>query len=145
MALKDQFKTDANAARDGVWFEYTANSDGTIPAFKLARASKHNKKYITAMRKFSDKYQTDEGLPDFSSLDENEADKMLLDVFADTIILDWRNIQPNDDGVVLEFNRANVVALLGDEDWLDLYKDLEAKAKRAGNFRQKSLEAQAKN
>jgi hypothetical protein len=145
MALKDQFKVDIAAAEGGVWFEYVANSDGTVPAFKLARTSKQNKKYIAAMRKFSENFADDSGVADFTRASEAELDKWMLDIFADTVILDWRNFQPEDDGVAVPFSKDAVRQILGSAEWVDLYNDLTGKAKRVASFNQKKLEAQAKN
>ncbi len=145
MSLKDKYKTDGAFVRDGVWFDLDVNTDGTVPGFKLAFAGKQNNKYMLAMRKWSAKFEDDAGVPDFSSLGEKEADELLLNVFADTILLDWRNFQPEDDGVLADFTRENVISIFGNEDWTALYNLLNTKAKRVANFRQKSLEAQAKN
>jgi hypothetical protein len=145
MSLRDKFKTDNDAAREGVWFEFPANSDGTVPAIKLARMSRHNKRYTLAMRRMSSKYETESGVADFSSLSEDQAEALLLDVFIDTVLIDWRNIQPEDDGEVLAYSKEAAKQLLGDPSWLDLYTDLNEKARRAASFRGKQLEAQAKN
>lgn len=147
MSLKTKFKTDSNAARDGVWFDFSAhpNADGTIPGFRLARSSKHNKKYIAAVRKHTEKYQTEEGVVSLEDITEEQSDRMLLEVFIDTILLEWRNFQPDDDGKDLPFSRDNAMFIFASDDWADLYADLTDKAKKAANFRQKSLEAQAKN
>lgn len=145
MSLKDKYKTDANAASEGVWVDFVANSDGTIPGFKLARMSKHNKKYTAAARKFTERYTGEDGLVDFDSLPEEVAEKALLEVFITTVLLDWRNIQPDDNGVSLPFSVDAARELLGSEDWRDLYDDLNAKARKASIFRQKSMDASAKN
>lgn len=145
MSLKDKFKTDGTAARDGVWFDYVANSDGSVPGFKLARMSKQNKKYAAAMRKVSMRYEDDNGVADFTALNEGEAEAMLLDVFLDTVLLDWRNFQPDDNGVTMAFDRGNAKAILGSDEWSDLLDDLNSKARKAASFRQKALTVQAKN
>lgn len=145
MSLKDKYKTDADAVREGVWFDFEPNSDGTTPGFKLAYAGKQNKKYTAAMRKWTAKFEDENGVPDFSTLQEEEADRFVLEVFADTILLEWRNFQPEDDGNALVFTRENVMAIFGSEDWAAFYAVLNAKAKKVANFRQRSLEAQAKN
>lgn len=145
MSLKNKFKTDAAAAVEGVWFEYSPNADGTIPAFKLARVGKQNKKYVLLMRAIGEKYAGANGLADFSSLSYEASEQVALELFIDSILVDWRNIQPEDDGKALAFTRENAMALLGSPDWADLYADLEEKAGRAASFREKVLQAQAKN
>lgn len=145
MSLKSQFKTDTTAARDGVWINYSPNSDGTVPGFRLARMSKQNKRYTAKMRDATKAHEGDDGLVNFDNIPEAEAEALLLDVFVDTVLLEWRNVQPEDDGVVLEYSKENATKLLGSDDWADLYGDLSTKARKAATFRQKALEAQAKN
>lgn len=145
MSLKDKYKTDGDAVREGVWFDFDTNSDGTVPGFKLAFAGKQNKKYTAAMRKWTAKYEDDNGIPDFSTLQEADADKFILEVFADTVLIDWRNFQPEDDGVNVPYSRDAVVKIFGSDDWAAFYAILNAKAKKVANFRQKALVAQAKN
>jgi len=147
MSLKTKFKTDADAARDGVWVEYTSlpNADGSVPAFKLARMGKQNRKYTLAIRDVAKNYQDENGRPDLSTADEAKAEAALLDVFVTTVLLDWRNFQPNDDGVALAFSQEAAREIFGSESWVDLYGDLTTKADRAANFRQQILVAQAKN
>ena len=100
---------------------------------------------MTAMRKWTAKFEDETGIPDFSSLQEAEADLFLLEVFAETVLLEWRNFQPEDDGVNMESTRENIMAIFGSEDWSALYTLLNQKAKKVANFRQRSLQAQAKN
>lgn len=145
MSLKNKFKTDSAAVAEGVWVEFEANEDGTIPGFKLGFASKQNKEYTKAMRKLSANYTDEMGVVSFDSLPEEQAEKLVLEVFADTILKDWRNIQPEDNGVELPFTRENAIALLGSPDWQALYDVLTAKSKKITNFQQRSLVAQAKN
>lgn len=145
MTLKSKFKTDVVAARDGVWFDYPMNSDGTTPRFKLARASKHNKKYVTAIRKVANALNMADGTVDLHSVDDTAAEKLLLDVFVDTVLLGWENFQPEDDGVVLPYSRDNALSVFGSDEWIDLFDDLDAKSKKATGYQTKVLEAAAKN
>lgn len=145
MALKDRYKTESDCVRDGVWFDFEQNTDGTTPRFKLAFAGKQNKKYAAAMRKWTSKFEDENGVPDFRALQEDQADKFILDVFADTILIDWENFQPEDDGDNIEFSRDNIIEIFGSDDWAAFYAVLNNKAKAVSNFGQRSLEAQAKN
>lgn len=105
MSLRDKYKTDSDAVRAGVWFEFDANPDGTVPAFKLAFIGKSNKRYTAAVRKWTSRFEDENGVPDFANLAEEEADQALLAIFADTVLLDWRNFQPEEDGINLEYSR----------------------------------------
>lgn len=147
MSLKNKFKTNSAAAGSGVWviFENAKNADGTVPAFKLARMSKQNKGYMTAMRRITEKYKTASGEFDASRISDEEGEKILLEVFVDNVLLSWRHVQPEDDGKSLEFTKENALKLLADPDWLDLVTELRAIAENAHNFKQAAIEADVKN
>lgn len=132
MSMKDKFKTDAQLANDGVWVTYEKNSDGTIPAIKLARASKQNKKFQQAARKLQE--ATGEA-----------ADEEYITLFADCVVLDWRNMQPEDDGVVLPYSKEAAAKLLCDPNWSDLFDDIVDKSHSTAAFREATLAGQAKN
>lgn len=144
MSLKQKFKTSSDAARDGVWVDYTAhkNADGSVPGFKLARMSRQNKKYQLALRAV---LESQGGDVETSINDEDALEKALFRAFIDTILLDWRNFQPEDDGVAVPYTKAQAEAIFSNSDWIDLFGDLTDKAARNAAFREKALEAQAKN
>lgn len=147
MSLKSKFKTDINAANAGVWIDYpdAPNADGTIPGFKLARTSRHNKKYTKALRNVGKQYAGPDGRADFSKADEEAVERTLNEVFFNTVLLDWRNFQPQDDGKNAPFTPELARSVLGDEAWADLLADLQEKAADAARFREQQLEAEAKN
>lgn len=142
MSLKTLFKTDPKIANEGVWVEYPANSDGSIPAFLLSRMSKVNKRYTKELRKATTPVQREIEL---GTLDEDRSERIMLDVFCRTIILDCRNLQPEDDGKVLAYTADAISKLLSDPEWSDLYADLQDKANKAALFRISSREGQLKN
>lgn len=144
MSLKSSFKTNAAAANEGVWVDFTShpNKDGTIPGFLLARVSKQNKRYQAAIREVTrDTGLTVEGLPDVSGI----PDGALAEVFANTVVLDWRNFQPEDDGFALPYTKDAAVQIFTDPNWADLYDHLVSKAQAAATFREKATDAAAKN
>lgn len=135
MSLRDKFKSDPALSRDGVWFYYPElpNKDGTIPGVKLARISGANPRYMKLIRDIAE--ANDGKVPDGKD-DE---------IFVDGVLLDWANIQPDDDGVQLIYTRENALKLFTDQAWLDLRDDWRAKAINIANFRQKQLEGTAGN
>lgn len=147
MSLKQKFKTDTDAANDGVWFDYDGqpNDDKTVPGFKLARKSGQNKSYAKAMREFTKEHTTEDGITDFNDLSEAEAEAVELDVFVNALLIEWRNFQPDDDGKALPFSQENAKKIFGDLDWSDLYKDLARKCGLASAYKAKQLKAEAKN
>lgn len=145
MSLKNKYKSDSSLAREGVWIDLVPNSDGTVPGFKLARVSKQNKRYGQVLSKYSEQYAQEDGSLNAQDIGNENAEKMLLDTFLEAVLLDWRNFQPEDDGVALPYSIEAARAILGDEDWYDLYAELNTQAHKVANFRQKAQEAQAKN
>lgn len=143
----NKFKADSVAARDGVWKEYSANSDGTVPAIKIARNSRHNVRYTKAMRELVTMPDGTIDASVFTGMNDEETTKAEIDLYCETIITDWRNIQPNDGGVEDEipFSIDNAKALLKDPDWLDLFDDIRAFAAEVSHYRAKELEESAKN
>jgi hypothetical protein len=148
MSLKHKFKIDAIAANEGVWVEFSdcPNKDGSIPSFLLARASKQNTRYQLELHKVNKQIGVDRrGMLDMASITEDKAEAMELDMFLGTILLNWSNFQPEDDGVELDFSRENARMIFSSRDWLDLYDELNLKALTAATFRDKQVEAEAKN
>lgn len=135
MSIK-QFKQDGAKANDGVWFDYPANADGTIPRVRLAREGRSNKRWLAVFREVTKDLDTDNlsGEQDFT---------VGVEVFSKAVALGWENIQPNDDGVVLDDTVEARIKLLGDPDWTDFYTDLKDKANARDNF--KAKEKAAKN
>lgn len=141
MGLKD-YKINPETAEAGLWVGFSANADKSIPAFKLARTSKANKKYHAALAKaqkdFRRQIQTD-------TLSESQSAEIMLEVFCNTVVLDWRHIQPEDDGKEIPFNKENVKALLSAPEWEVLYGELVTEAAKIGNIRDEQVKSDAKN
>ncbi len=143
--LKGQFKTNAKLAADGKWFEYpaAANSDKTIPAFKLASArSRVNKAFALASKEVAVPYVKDGKIIEGAIEELNAA---VAEAFARHVIRDWRNFQPNDDGVNEPFSVEKAVEILTDPEWTELYDDLYARAENADNFRDEQVAKTVKN
>lgn len=147
MSIASKFKTDPKAVTDGAWVEFEPNSDGSIPAVKLTRQSTQNKKYMKAMRKVAERFTDHSGKIDFDSTEElsEASNAAFLDILINVSVVDWKNIQPCDDGVELEYTPANAGTLLRDPAWTDFAAELRAKATDIAAFRAKVLEAHTKN
>lgn len=141
MSIKS-LKINPDVAQEGLWVGFPDNADKTIPAVKLARMSKANKRYWAAMSDAQKKYrrqlQTETLTPDQDAA-------ISLEVFCNTIVLDWRHIQPEDDGVDIPFNKENVKALLENPEWEVFYSMLVEEAGKIGNVRDQQIETEAKN
>ncbi len=141
MGIKD-FKINPEVAQSGLWVAFSANADGTIPAVLLARTSKANKPYWAAMAAAQKKYrrqiQTDTLTP------EQDAEIALV-VFCEKAVLNWRHIQPEDDGVELKFSSEAAKELLGAPEWEVFYNQLTEEAAKIGNIREDQIKVETKN
>ena len=138
-SLFKAFKTNQEAEIEGVWIEYGPNDDGTIPAFKLARISRNNKKYTKMLEKETRPHRR---AIELNTMSDEQAEAITTRVFVRSVLLDWRNVQ-NAEGNTIAFTEQNAVALFNELP--DLYDDLNAKARNASLFRDEALEAEAGN
>lgn len=139
MSIYNQFATDKEKETEGVVVPYSANEDGSVPSFKIARMGKSNKKYTKAMERATRPYRRQVEL---GALSEEVSEKILLGVFVDTILLGWENVLDR-DGNKIPYNRDNAMKVM--TDLPDLYADLQAQASSAAQFREEQREAEAKN
>lgn len=139
MSLYNQFETNKDAEVEGVWVEYGANEDGSIPKFKISRMSKANKKYTKALERATRPHRRSIEL---ETMNNDLAERLLMEVFIDTVLLEWQNIKQR-DGVELDLTKKNAMKLF--EDLPELYDDLQEKAKKASLFRDETLEEEAGN
>jgi hypothetical protein len=147
MSLRKTFKTDKNAEQEGVWIEVAVNDHNNKPIrIKISRMSSTNKRYTKELNKVTKPHQS--AIAN-DALDNDLARKMLQEVFADTVLLDWENLPKseltgNDEDVEeLEFNRENAIALF--TEMPDLYDDWESRAQKSAAFREAEREIAAKN
>lgn len=139
MSLYSQFATNKEAEVDGVWVEYGANEDGTIPAFKISRMSKANKKYTKALEKATRPHRR---AIELETMNNDLAERLFMEVFVDTVLLEWKNIR-NRDGEEVTLSKDSAMKLFGELP--ELYDDLQEKAKKASLFREETLEEEAGN
>ena len=139
MSLFKQFGTNKEAEQAGIWIEYGPNDDGTIPAFKIARAGKSNKKWLKTVERLTKPHRR---AMELGTIAPELAEKIMREVFVDSVLTDWRNILDK-DGNPLQFNAQNALALF--ESLPELYDDLNEKAGKAASFREEEVEAEAKN
>lgn len=139
MSLFKQFETNKEAEQEGTWIEYGPNENGTVPAFKISRAGKSNKKWVKAVEKGMRPHRR---AAELGTLDNSTAEKVLREVFVESVLVDWRNVQDK-DGNELKLTKENAISLLAALP--ELYDDLNDKAGKAATFREEALENEAKN
>jgi hypothetical protein len=125
MSLYKQFRTDPKAEKDGVVLDY-----GEGGRIRIARAGGSNKAYLSAIEKMHRKYRKQIQL---NILSEDVSQRILREIFADTVILGWEGVT-GPDGKDLDFTRANVLKVL--EDLPDLFADIREQASSAALFRE---------
>lgn len=141
MSLYKQYKTDETKTNEGVAIKLheAENEDGTIPTFYLARMSSTNKAYQKAMEAKTRPYRRQIEL---GTMSEETAIKINVDVFCETILKGWENVN-NEHGQPLPFSKQIAVKLM--TDLPDVLDRLTAEAKNIENFRAAALEDEAKN
>ena len=148
MSLRKVFKTDTKAEVEGVEVEVGINeANGQPIVIRISRMSKANKRYTKRLEAVTRPHQS---AIQNESLDNELAQKMLREVFVDTILLGWSNLPKSDltgddadKDTLLDFNRENALALFAELP--DLYDDWEERAKKAASFREKEREDAAGN
>jgi len=138
MSLRDDFKTDLDAVQNGIWVDFSANEDNTVPKFKLCRMSDANKEYAKGLNREVKKMGR-------RNISDDEDQKISLELFCRHILIGWENVQLEDDGENLEFNFVNAVNLLSDPTYSDLYKRLRQESNEIENFQRRELEEDSKN
>jgi hypothetical protein len=139
MGLFETFETDTKAEAEGKWFNFPPNKDGSKPGFKLARMSRSNPRYLAALESVMKTFKTEIKL---EILSEEMAYEPFLEIFLDTILIDWRNVQDK-NGVTIPYSRDNAKELF--EKLPSLYEILREQANSLVNFRSTEVEATAPN
>lgn len=142
MGMRD-FKTDKNKLNEGIWIELPPNKDGTIPRIKARAVGDFNPEYakIAAQKvKKVSKILAFEG-----AASDKERDRIYKEMMVEYAFVDWENMQPNDDGVVLEFNAANVRNIVFDDEWKPLVSYVTLQCSSYERYNQDNLETLAGN
>lgn len=139
MSLYSQFKTDKNIEKDGIVLEYGMNSKKKIIGIRIARAGGANVQYSKLLEAKIKPYRRQ---IQNETLDNDIADKITKEVYAQTIVLGWENVE-DENGEELEFSVANCIKLF--TDLPELWSDIQQQATRASLFRAEILENDSKN
>ena len=108
-------------------------------SFTVLRAGGSNSKYRNVAQR---EYRKRKHAIDSGTITEDESRKMLAEVYADSVIIDWKGVK-GPDGKELKFSRENVVRLLNDLP--ELFADLRERATAMEAFKVAELEAVSKN
>jgi hypothetical protein len=124
----DLFKTDPMTETEGLTLDY---GDFQI---RIARAGGANRGFVRALEARLKPYRRQ---LQSETLDEQVAERILREVYADHVILGWQGVADG-DGKAMAFSRANVLKLLSDLP--ELFRDLQEQAGRIALFRAQELE-----
>lgn len=128
------FETDKQKEQDGIELDY-----GDMGSIFVARAGGANKRFAKALEFRSRPYrrQLDKG-----TLSDDVANKLLAEVFADTIVLGWKGILDK-EGSEVEFTKENCIKLF--MELPELFTDIQEQTQKMANFQAEDLEDDSKN
>lgn len=141
--LMKMFKTDAVIENEGIDLNYGPVDDTDPKAgdilIRIRRAGGANKAYSKALTAKMRPYrkQVESG-----TLEPAVAERVLREVYAETIIIGWTNVR-GEDGKDVPFSSENVLAML--EEAPDLFADIQSQAGQMSLFRAEVAESIAKN
>ena len=143
MGLRSQFKTDAKVEVEGVWLDYDSGVK-----IRTARAGGANKRYLKAMERLSRKYKRQLNL---EILPFEVQNRLLREVYAETVILGWEGVTNEDLGSDDEetmndevlFSRDNCLRLF--EELPELFKDVQESSSTLAIWRADLRTTESKN
>lgn len=139
-ALYKQFKTDANLEQEGVVLDLGVNEDDqSRVGIRIARAGGGN---VLFTKTVEQKLKPHRHALRTKTMGTKHLDRLMREVYADTVILDWENVR-GPDNQPLPFNRDNVLKLL--EDLPDLWKEIQSMSDDISVFREAERKEDAGN
>lgn len=138
MSLYKAYKTNSNKVNKGVEVEFpeAMNEDGTVPTFYLAYAGTANKDYTNSLAKRR------KGFRDVANIPEDVARKMLIEVFAESVVKNWKHMY-NEAGEVLEYSPKACSKLFNDLP--EFFNLLQQRASELSLYLQDDVDETAKN
>lgn len=127
------FQTDKEQEVNGIILDYPGFS------IKIARAGGANKRYTKVLAKRAKPLRRS---IEADLLDPDQADALLIGVFAETVVLDWTGVT-DAEGKELPCTKSNIVKVL--TDLPDLFADIREQANKASLFRAIEREEAAGN
>lgn len=114
---------------DGVWIAFPNDRQ-----LRVLRAGGSNKAFLRVFQALSKPYkrQLEKG-----TLDPDESDRVMREVYARTVIMDWRGILDT-KGKPVPFNHENCIAFL--EKFPEIFNDIVAIASDMATFAERRLE-----
>jgi len=129
----NKVKTDVAKQNDGTWVDF-------LMGIRLKIARSRNPKYNELMRKLTENMRIDmrEG-----KFDNTEFNNVLIKVRAETILLDWENIDEDDKPVPYSVEKA--VEYFSNPELNDFYTFVVAVSESADAYKKDLVEDSEKN
>ena len=138
-SIYSQFKTNSDKENQGTSIHFGKNDDGSDIVFILARMGKSNKAYAKELDRQISPIRRQIQL---NAVSESQSDAIMLDVFVKTVLLNWENVQDENNTNII-FSIENAKKLL--TDLPDLYEELQSQAQNISLFKAEESEEMAKN
>ena len=141
MSLYKKFKTNTDIESQGVEIalQGAENPDGTVPTFLISRMGGSNKAYTKALERGTKPFRRQNQM---GMLPEETLRPIVRKAFCETVLKGWRNVLDENDQPI-SYSEQNALKLM--TDLPDVYEILQQEAMDLSNFRDKAIEAEAKN
>ncbi len=138
-SLYNQFKTDPELEKNGLWLEYGPNSKKQEQRIRIARAGGANSQFQKRMEALTKPYRRQ---IQTEIIGNDVVQRLMRQAYAETVVLGWENIE-GPDGADMPFTVENCVQLF--TDLPDLFTDVQEQAQKAVLFRAEVREADSGN
>ena len=139
MNLYKAYETDTTVETDGVIIDYGPNSKGKPIQIRIARAGGANVRFAKILEHKTKPYKR--AIAN-ESLDEKIMNKIMVEAYADAVILDWTGVEDR-EGNAMSFSKENVIKLF--TDLPELFRDIIEQSQKTALFRAEIREEEAGN
>lgn len=134
-AISKAYGTSRKLEQEGVWFDY---GEG-VGRWLLARAGGSNQRFNKVkerhLKPLRRRIQS-------GNISEDMLSKVMIQIYAEAVVLDWRNVVVNEGDQPLEYSRENVIKVL--TDYPDLFNEIMSDSTERAPYLE-DLEEDSKN
>tara|TARA_R110000803_G_scaffold28011_5_gene65077 strand:- start:1658 stop:2056 length:399 start_codon:yes stop_codon:yes gene_type:complete len=132
--MLEMFASDPDQEKNGIWLDY-----GNGTRIKMARAGGANEKFKRTM---TAKMKPHKRLLDSEQMPDDLAEKIMHEVYAQTVVLDWEGVAEL-DGTAIPYTHANVISVF--ERFPAFFQDIIEQAGKLSMFQVIAEELAEKN
>jgi hypothetical protein len=133
-SIYEAFETDPDLEKQGIDIDY-----GDFK-FKIARAGGANKKYQKRLEALTRPYRR---AIQTETMDNAKADELIMQAFAQTVVLDWEGVTDKETGELIPFSSQACLKLF--KALPDLFTDIREQATKWNMFKKDVQEEDSKN